>query len=221
MANKFYQLILKYGYNKQNPFKYFEEINYNKDLEPKVDEILNVVNTGWYNDNSDYCHNIKIILGLECIEYKHWRLLLSYINSAMNYLQELQVNNTYLGNVNDKVEFTIKEVKALYSNGKYSYYGNENVTYKIKTTNNQIVIWATEQEPKENQTYKATIKALKVYKDVKQTVVTRCKLVEKEQPKEFVKFKGKEYLKNSASLAIDMLLADIDGEEVDWNLLET
>lgn len=189
IANKFYQLILKNGYktNSNNPFYGYEEIEYNKDLESKVEEVLNVVNTGWYNDNSDYCHNIKIILSLEYIEYKHWRLLLSYINSALNYLQELQVNNSYLGNVNDKVEFTIKDIKALYSNGKYSYYSDENITYKIKTTNNQIVIWSTEKEPKINQTYKATIKSLKEYKDIKQTVVTRCKLVEIKEPYDYTK----------------------------------
>lgn len=187
VANKFYQLILKNGYNKENPFKDFDKINYNKDLESKVDKVLNVVNTGWYNDNSDYCHNIKIILGLEYIESKHWRLLLSYINSALNYLQDLQINNTYLGNINDKVEFTIKEFKALYSNGKYSYYSDENITYKIKTTNNQIVIWSTEKEPKANQTYKATIKSLKEYKDVKQTVVTRCRLIENKESYDYTK----------------------------------
>lgn len=187
IANKFYQLILKNGYNKENPFKDFEEINYNKDLESKVDEILNVVNTDWYNDNSDYCYNIKIVLSLEYIESKHWRLLLSYINSALNYLQDLQINNTYLGNINDRVEFTIKEVKALYSNGQYSYYSDENITYKIKTTNNQIIIWSTEKEPKANQTYKATIKSLKEYKDIKQTVVTRCRLVENKEPYDYTK----------------------------------
>jgi len=179
VANKIYQLILNEGYDTngyKDPLRNLEDYKFNPELNSKIDEILNVVNTNWYKD-TNYHNNVKIILSLECIEYKHFRILASFINSALNYLQELKVNNNWLGNVKDKIEFTIKDFKGLFNNGKFSYYSNDNITYKIKTTTDQIIIWSTEKELEVGKTYKGVIKELKEYKDVKQTVVTRCKEV--------------------------------------------
>ena len=46
LANKFYQILLKDGYtkDKNDPFFELENYKYNKDLEPMVDELLNVIN---------------------------------------------------------------------------------------------------------------------------------------------------------------------------------
>ena len=226
MANLFYQIIQKDGYSKErpNPFANLEDYKYNKDLDDKVEKILDIVNTEWYNDASDYCHNVKVMLKLGHIERKHWKLLLSYINSAMFYIQKQEqrelekqgLTNEYLGNVGDKVEFEVKDIKILYTkHTNYSYRGEESYVYRILTTNNNIVIWNTQLALIKNENpdcfqcngtpftkIKATIKTLSDYKGEKQTVVTRGKTNVVELPKKYVTFKGKEYLEGSSDLAV-------------------
>lgn len=195
MANIMYQIILENGYSKDNHkiFENIREYQYRDDLQPKVEEILNVINTDWYNDDNDYCYNVKIILGLSYIEPKHWRLLLSYINSALNYLQKQEqkklelegLNNEYLGQVGDKITFDIKNIKVLYKvSTNYSYRGETSFVYRILTTTNNIVIWKTStyldvSDSKVWNLAKATIKKLNEYKGEKQTVVTRVHWVER------------------------------------------
>lgn len=209
MANLFYQIILKNGYSKVSPFEDLNNLQYCDELQPKVEEILNVVNTDWYNDDNDYCYNVKIVLGLEYVEPKHWKILLSYINSAMLYLQkqeqkklELQgLTNEYLGNVGDRIEFEVKAIKLLYTRyTNYSYRGEENYVYRILTTTNNVVIWTTQLSLIKNSApdcfmcqqkpftkIKATIKDLKEYKGEKQTIITRGKCNQVELPKRKVK----------------------------------
>ena len=125
------------------------------------------------------------------VETKHWKILLSYLNSAMNYLQKQQQlqqratadNNTYLGKVGDKVEFTIQSVKALFSNYVNVGYRNsvETITYKFITENGNTVLWSTGKQITDDYIgckVTGTIKALKEYKGEKQTIVTRCKIDE-------------------------------------------
>lgn len=182
VANIFYQILMKNGYKKDSldPFKGYDDFKYMESLESEVNNILNVVNTDWYND-CEYCHNIKVMLGLECIEHKHWRLLLSYMNNAMLYLGSKNITNEYLGKIGDKVELTVKSVKVLWTDANdyhYSHYNDSVVfTYRILTDSNNVVIWKTEQLVENGMKIKATIKDLKTYKDEKQTVVTRGKLV--------------------------------------------
>lgn len=203
MANIFYQIILEKGYSRENnnPFHNVDEYKYREDLEDKVEQLLNVVNTDWYNDDSNYCYNVKVVLGLGYVEYKHWKLLLSYINSANIYLQkqiqkELErqgLVNEYLGNVGDRIEFEVKSVKKLYTKyTNYTYRGEESYVYRIITTTNNVVIWNTENDVIENSIIKATIKKLTEYKGEKQTVVTRGKIVKInkiEQPKQVEEIK--------------------------------
>lgn len=182
VANIFYQILMKNGYKKDSndPFKGYDDFKYMKSLEDEVNTILNVVNTDWYND-CEYCHNVKVVLGLEYIEYKHWRLLLSYMNNAMLYLGSKNITNEYLGKIGDKIELTVKSVKVLWADANeyhYSHYNDSVVfTYRILTDSNNVVIWKTEQLVENGMKIKATIKDLKIYKDEKQTVVTRGKLV--------------------------------------------
>lgn len=243
MANIMYQIILDKGYSKEsnNPFAEIEQYKYRDELEPKVEEILNVVNTDWYSDDNDYCHNVKVVLSLGYVEYRHWRILLSYINSAVRYLQKQEqkklelegLNNDYLGQVGDKVEFEIQTMRLLYTRQtNYSYRGETSYVYRIVTTNNQVVIWKTSTSVDcdnrmliDASTFtglKGTIKELNEYKGEKQTIITRGKptgVVTHEQrvkahreqhPEEYETFNGKEYLKDSSDLAMAKFLAECE-----------
>ena len=187
--NRVYQLVKKVGYSKEknNPLEDLDSFKYDKTLTDKVEEIKNVVNTSWYN-NSEYCHNCKVIMGLSVIEPKHFRIVASYVNSAMNYLQKQQaiqeekksLANDYLGNVGDKISIDVKSFKTLYTKEVQVGYGRWTAipVYRIITTDNHIVIWASSNGlPQNVKTIKATIKGYKDYKGEKQTVVTRGKIV--------------------------------------------
>ena len=189
LANKMYQLLLAKGYDKEDPFNGLTDYKYRPDLEDKVDELLNVVNTDWYDDNNNYCHNAKLVAQMQYVTNRHWKILMSYLNSAMNYLQKQQQNNqdsgSYLGNVGDKIEFIIQSVKALYSNYIQVGYRNsvETTTYKFITENGNVVLWSTGKEIDDDYIgckVKGTIKALKEYKGEKQTIITRAKIDEDE-----------------------------------------
>ena len=191
MANIMLQKVLEEGYTKDNDgiFYNLNEYRYKEELEPKVEEVLNVVNSDWYNDDSNYCYNVKTMLSSGYVEPRHWKMLISYINSALNYLQrkiqkQLEfegLNNDYLGQVGDRITFDIKDIKLLYTSTTYfSYNGETNFTYRIITTTNNVVIWKTTTYlDVATLTYpllslaKGTIKKLSEYKGEKQTIVTR------------------------------------------------
>lgn len=177
VSNKMYQLLLDKGYNRENPFMGLSDYIYDKDLEPKIEELLSVINTDWYDDNSDYCHNIKVLLQVQLIESKHWKMLMSYLWSAMLYLDKKNVKNDWLGKIGDRITFTCKSVKVLWSN--YNSYASTwhndvyDYTYRIITSEGYVIIWSTGKEIKSEDIIKATIKSLDTYKEEKQTVVTR------------------------------------------------
>lgn len=196
MSNLFYQILLKDGYKKDsaNPFYELNNLNYDKSLEPKVKELLNVINTDWYENGNDYCHNVSVVLKNQYVEYKHWRILLSYLWSAMMYLERQKqrelarrgLNNEYLGELGSRIEFEIKSFKLLYTKySNYTYSGEETYVYRILTTSNNVVIWSTGNILRESEEgkflcystpftkIKATIKNLEEYRGEKQTVVTR------------------------------------------------
>lgn len=263
LVNRMYQLVLEKGYSKENqiPFADFDSYVYDEELSDKVNEILNVVNTDWYSDN-EYCHNVKVIINAGYTTTKHWKLLLSYVSSALKYLQkqeqkrlrererELKLqseSNKYLGSVGDKIEFEVASIVLLYEIPSQYYYTPDTNVYKIVTKTGQTIIWKTQQHIYEDGTdkdgntlfgcmingsdcyftrIKGTIKELNEYKGEKQTVVTRCKIVDpieweefrrmkreqhiQQNPEEFEVFKGKEYLKGSCDLAMAKFLDEVE-----------
>lgn len=228
--NRVYQLVKEEGYSKDrvNPLENLDRYDYDKTLEDKVEEIKNVVNTSWYN-NSEYCHNCKVIMGLNVIEPKHFRLITSYVNSAMNYLQKQEalksekksLVNSYLGNVGDKIEFNVKSFKVLYTKEPQIGYGRwvSIPVYRIITDDNHIVIWASSNGlPKNVKTIKATIKKLDEYKGEKQTVVTRGKVSAVTPIEVVTTLEGEGNSSTEGALAD--FLAYVNDSDFDWDAYE-
>lgn len=186
LANRFYQLILKNGYvTHQQDSNRFDEvfngnIKYDKKYDKEVEKLLNVVNTNWYNDESEYCHNVKIIIELGWVEKKNRAMLYSFIFSAMNYLSKLDNNGgKYLGKEGDKIEANIQSYKVLFHDEKYVGHGQWvlNITYKFVTNDGDTILWTTSKELEGNIKHiTGTVKYLKEYKGEKQTILTRCKV---------------------------------------------
>ena len=106
---------------------------------------------------------------------------------------ERKANSTYYGNVGDKVELTVKyDHSAWWEQPSYVGYGTETIyLHCFRTEQDQLLVWKTStnhmgywegeewiefEEGKEIH-LKGTIKEHKEYKDEKQTVLTRCKVL--------------------------------------------
>lgn len=102
-----------------------------------------------------------------------------FISNLMAAAQP-KVDSEWIGEVGEK----IKDIKVQLTH-KFSYNGNYGVSncYHFQTEEGNVLVWfsSTFQEVEQGEWLKikyATIKKHDTYKDVKQTILTRCKLVE-------------------------------------------
>jgi len=132
---------------------------------------------------SDYEHNIKTIAHQEYVIRKTWGFAASMIMAYKRANEPLErkdrkVSN-YFGNVGDKINLTLT-FKATYSFD--SSWGTVHLHRFIDEATGNIFIWQASRFSYmvEDKTYqvKGTIKKHKDYKDVKQTILTRCKVEE-------------------------------------------
>lgn len=140
---------------------------------------------------SDYIHNLQVILNSEYIEYKHIGYAVSAFSSYLKHFEReikkqsnekketvteaLKKDSQYVGEVGQRTEFgllfdRVVSYESLYGVG-YMYFFTDN--------EGNVFLWGTnkhlEFEKNESVQMVGTIKEHKEYRDVKQTVITRCK----------------------------------------------
>jgi hypothetical protein len=144
----------------------------------------------WFKDNvdnfqqTDYIRNLSAIVNQTSIETKWIGYLTSlytlYLKEQNKKKQNENSNNIeYFGNPGDKI------IKELLLNNIFSYFsmfGMVNI-YQFLDDENHMFIWKTTSVTSElykNEKYKVkgTIKEHNEYNGVKQTVITRCKILE-------------------------------------------
>lgn len=83
----------------------------------------------------------------------------------------------YIGNVNEKVEIVVKSARFVTS---FQTQFGISFLYEFIDENDNIAIWFTGKDVDTDKvkTVKGTVKEHKLYNDVKQTVLTRCKIGE-------------------------------------------
>lgn len=143
----------------------------------KVREVKQFVNE--LVDNGDYTHNIKALFKTEYADNSKLGLVVSAVGY---YLRETAARieaakesvSEYLGNVGDKIEFIAKPVVVSTYETEYGV----SVLYKFVNDGN-VIMWRTGKylDPEVEYTIKATIKEHSEFRDVKQTVVTRGKVL--------------------------------------------
>ena len=92
-------------------------------------------------------------------------------------------SSVYFGEVGQRVTIHAEKIEVVanwFTN--YSYYGESVYLYKITAKESGVFMWKTstyieEEERNKPHTIKATVKAHNDYNGVKQTVLTRCKIV--------------------------------------------
>ena len=151
-------------------------------------EIIAYVNT--MEDTNNYTHNIKTLCASEMVSYSNVNLLVSAItcynrNLERKAKEEARKKETskseHVGNIKDKLTINIASWKCLTS-WSYCYNGyNETTTFLYQFVDNDgnIFVWKTQKYFDEDITLHeitGTVKAHNVFRDAKQTELTRCKV---------------------------------------------
>jgi len=193
------QLINEKGYCKEGEgFSTKEEGFYSAMQGGRKEEDLviaqNIIDYFATNDfKNDFMHNTKIIL---TNEYSKINGFIAYAFLAYNKQLEFDVKEKIKNTINRESEFQFnvkdKVELKLTLKGKFGYetqYGYINI-FIFNDSENNVFVWRTSTNlPKDlekntfygigdNLTIKCTVKEHIEYKEVKQTILTRCKVIE-------------------------------------------
>ena len=139
--------------------------------------------------NSDYLRNAKTLWESEdCYFYRDFSLIASLINvylkeksqeAARKLHADIVSKSEHVGKVGERIEFVAKSVRPLYTkSGSYSYYNSyESTVYELIDENGNVIIWSTSNVVEENDRIIATIVSHGEYRGVKQTKVSRGKIL--------------------------------------------
>lgn len=145
------------------------------------------------NDNN-YFHNLKVVCSSEYVSSSNFGILASLPASYDKNLEkeaerrqrELDnaktVDSEYVGEVGQRIEIEVESVRCLST--RYSEFG-VNYFFKIVGTDGNVYTWSTSNGLIEDaKRIKATVKAHQEYNGIKQTVITRGKILEEKKSDE-------------------------------------
>ena len=183
----FYRNFPQY-YSKQ--YKMFlekmDEMNFDikrEDSKKLVSDALAWIET--QDENNNYMHNLKTACALDYVKAEHYNLLASLFptfNRELEYQRKKaeekksEKSSDFVGNIKDRISVEIVNCKAV-----TSYYTDFGITiiYKMIDKNGNVFVWKTGKAiDSESFTITGTVKEHKVFRDVKQTELTRCRVVE-------------------------------------------
>lgn len=183
----------------------------------------------WLNNQeatNDYLHNLKVVTSLDYANENRFGLLVSLFPTWNRELEEEAKRkaeaeagkaSTHVGNIGDRITVEPESVKCITS-WESCYNGYSTTTtyvWKITGKDGNIYTWKTStwlDEDRVPAEIKGTVKEHKIYREVKQTELTRCKVTkpwqkpQKEAPAEW-KYEG------SAQEAFDVTYKELFGEE--------
>ena len=150
----------------------------------KIKEIVEVINS-MDDTTSDYIYNLKILLSKKVVEYKNIAILISAVacyNKEMKKREATKkesetIKSEYIGNVGDKVSYEDIRAEVV---GRYDTQYGVNVIYRFMINGN-ILIWKTTTgfiDCNLPVSIRGTIKAHNDFRGVKQTELTRCRVVQ-------------------------------------------
>ena len=132
------------------------------------------------NFKNDYLNNIRVILKQDYVAHRHLALVASgvqyLIKEQSKKIEADKTQSKYVGNVGDK----LKEITVIFEKEIFigqTQFGDKYL-YQFNSNGNAIV-WFTDKKQYEigmEYTMNATVKELKTYNGINQTIVTRAKL---------------------------------------------
>lgn len=145
------------------------------EIEDTVSLILKMIDE--CEEDSAYVHDLKVLCAKDYVDAEHLGLVVSavgfYFRSLRTRKAREESTSSYIGNIGDKVTFSAIGECVCSWEGDYG----TTYVYKFIVDGNEI-IWKTSKYLGDAElTIKATIKELSEYKGVKQTVITRGKVI--------------------------------------------
>lgn len=226
-----YRYIDKHGYQGSGNPGYINEITteYEKARNNKRDlasdaEIEAVNDWALSLDlKNDYLRNAFLAWQLEDPEYKHIKLLASFINTYFKDQQKKRqqqikqqarekeaAGSEYVANVGDKISFTVASSKVIYEKTfSTGYHTTTTPVHRIVGTDGNIYIWATQNAVMDGDVISGTVKDHSEYQGEKQTVIYRAKSEAQTQWKKL--YKEWEDLLDRLADEYDMDIRDLDG----------
>ena len=146
-------------------------------------------------ESNDYMHNLKVTASLDYTNESRFGLLVSLFPTWSRELEreakrraetERGKTSEFVGNVKDRITVEVDSIKCVTS-WESCYNGYSCTTtfiWKIVGKDGNIYIWKTSTFMDEDNAptqIKGTVKEHKVYRDVKQTVLTRCRIEYKKE----------------------------------------
>lgn len=140
--------------------------------------------------SNDYMHNLKVVTSLEWTQYGKFGLLVSLFptyNRELEYQAKKKrqnmegLNSHFVGQIGDRLTIQVDRVKCITSwdscfNG---YTQTTTYVWKIVDVEGNVFTWKTAtflDEENPPASIKGTVKEHKVFMDVEQTELTRCKV---------------------------------------------
>ena len=133
--------------------------------------------------NNNYMRNASLAWLKNYIEGRDFGLICSFVNTYLKNKQEKEEkassSNEYVGSIGERITFTINNFRVLYTKRPYVYNGEYTYVYEIKDELGHTFIWSTTSiDLKVGSKITATVKEHKEYNGLKQTVITRGKILE-------------------------------------------
>lgn len=190
-----YSLVKKFGYesNGKSSAKLeqclFKGSNNEYDVVKASDEDIEAVDEfaqSIDDESVGYMRNAKLAWLNSYASYRDFALICSFVSTYFRNIERItkekhnRESSNYIGNIGDKITINVEKMRALYT--KKHYYGYNNVAYtvvyEITDDNGNIFIWSSSNVIEDGvKKLSGTVKDHKEYKGIKQTVLTRCKVV--------------------------------------------
>lgn len=169
-----------------------DDINFDCNRKEVVDQVNNIIS--WLLNDADtreiYMHNLKTLVSNKYVKWSDIGILASATiayRKAMRFKKndeefaknhEDDFKSEYVGTVGERITVNLKSVTCVYSND--TMYG-VSFLYKMVDVNDNILMWSTSKslDEEEYKSVTGTVKSQSSYRDIKQTYLTRCKLVAK------------------------------------------
>ena len=134
---------------------------------------------------NDFLHNLKVLVSEPYITYQNVGILLALYPAYLKEkrkeekISKEKSQSQWIGNVGDRIEIFISNFDCLTSWAN-SYNGYDNVVtylYKLIDLQGNVFLWKTQNFLENVSKIKGTIKGHEEYKGIKDTVLTRCKVI--------------------------------------------
>ena len=149
------------------------------DISDNISELIAFYNNYENDEKNDYIDNIRTILKTDWVESNNISLVVSAVGTMLRIKAEEEARkelkkSEFVGNIGEKITFKGKANCIYSADGAYGYF----YIYRFNINGNEL-IWKTTKriDTDAEFNFTATVKSHEEYKGVKQTEITRAKIV--------------------------------------------